>query len=59
MASLAVIFGSLAHRFSIAFAYEVGLRTDYFNAFTSLIVLGAVCLPNVRGNIRQVLCRAA
>ena len=57
-ATLAVIFGSLAHRFSVAFAYEVGLPTQYFNAFTAVVVLGAVCLPNVRESVRTVARRA-
>jgi putative tryptophan/tyrosine transport system permease protein len=57
-ASLAVIFGALAHRFSVAIAYEVGLRTEYFNAFTSVIVLAAVCMPNVRLGVCRLLRRA-
>lgn len=56
--SFAVVLGALAHRLSIASAYEVGLRTEYFNAFTSVIVLAAVCLPNVRDGVRQIVRRS-
>ena len=53
----AVILGSLVYKFSIAWAYEIGLSTDYFNLLTSIIVAVALLVPSVRGEILSVVKR--
>lgn len=58
-ATTAVVIGSLLHRFSIAAVYEMGLPTDYFNLFTSLVVLAALLAPGAREQLGAMLHRAA
>lgn len=57
-ATTAVVLGSLVHRFAIAAAYEIGLPTDYFSLFTSLLVLFALLVPSIRQQLVIVMRRA-
>lgn len=58
-ATTAVVIGSLLHRFSIAAVYELGLPTDYFNLFTSVLVLAALLAPGAREQLGAMLRKAA
>jgi putative ABC transport system permease protein len=55
LATTLVIVGSLIYKLAVAIAYEMGLKTDYFNLLTSLIVFLSLLIPSIRKEIRNMV----